>query len=203
MFEAKHRAALRRYGLELGEEIAAPTKLGNERGIWLFTAEWSPASHPPPPGSKEHDESTRRGVGPVAGVRLDLRSRDRPLSLERAVSRFGQHDRLRRYLHGRVGELAGWWVDPCARSRGLPAALLVVGVDFAADQGLASVLTLVPRHTRAIVSSLGFQVCPEFGEDGELPYPDDRYRSALMRLDLLDRRRPLPQSDDAKELHYA
>jgi hypothetical protein len=202
VFEAKHRAALRRYGLELGEEIAAPTKLGNERGIWLFTAEWSPASHPPPPGSREHDESTRRGVGPVAGVRLDLRCRERPLSLERAVSRFGQQDRLRRYLRGSVGELAGWWVDPCAQSRGLPAALLVEGVDFAADLGLRSVLTLVPRHTRAIVSSLGFQVCPEFGEDGEFPYPDDRYRSALMRLELLARRPSLPLNAAAKGLNY-
>jgi hypothetical protein len=43
---------------------------------------------------------------------------------------------------------------------------------------------LLPRHTQGIFAAEGFQVIRALGDNGEFPYPNQRYRSWVMELDL-------------------
>lgn len=45
--------------------------------------------------------------------------------------------------------------------------------------------TLASLHTRATVDAMGFHVIRSIGDQGELLYPNDRYRSGVMALDLV------------------
>lgn len=165
--EAAHGAALRRHGVEGVVSLHAPLREAN--ATWLLVA-----------------ERARDGAC-CAGVRVDVREAGHSLPIERAVARFGEHPLalLRRRLVGRVGELAGLWVGDGFRGLGLADTLISAGVAAARRVGLTRLFSFPPLHTRPILDKIGFHVIRPIGDQGELLYPNDRYRSWVMALDLV------------------
>lgn len=164
--EALHREALRRHGVAGVVSMTSPLRA--MAATWLLVAE-APED------------------GCVAGVRVDLRDGAHALPLERALAPFGgqQLAKLRRRFAGRVGELAGLWVREDARKLGLAGALISAGVAAARRAGLTRLFTLASLHTRAIVDARGFRVLRALGDEGEFLYPNERYRSYVMDIDLV------------------
>jgi hypothetical protein len=166
-FEAAHRAALRRH--EVDGVIPGGAPLRARTATWLIVAQR--------PG---HDQCC------MAGIRLDLREPGQPLPLERVMARFGDpplallHDRC----IGSVGEFAGLWVQDECRKLGLPALLISAGLAAARLAGLARIFALLPLHTCSLFAAEGFHIIRDLGDDGSFLYPNDRYRSWVMQLDL-------------------
>lgn len=111
--------------------------------------------------------------------------------------------RLHGSFIGRVGELAGLWVREDFRGLGLAGALLAAGVVAARRARLTRLFTFAAPHIRAIFDAEGFVVLRGLGDDGAFLYPDDRYRSYAMAVDLLpdtaDRPNPACRSISAHE----
>jgi len=162
--EARHREALRHHGVE---GVAPISPLRSRSATWLAVAEAPDA-------------------GCVGGVRVDLRGAAQPLPLEQVLMDFGadQVARLRDGFIGRVGELAGLWVREDFRGLGLAGALIAAGVVAARRAGLTRLFTLASRHMRATCDAQGFEVLRALGDDGAFQYPDARYLSFAMALDL-------------------
>lgn len=167
-FEAAHRAALRRHGVE-------PTSIHPCRGrekvpfgqTWLLVVELD-------------------GAGIHAGIRIDTRSPAQPLQSERVLARFGieQLARLRGRFLGTVGEFTGLWVLDESRKCGLPPALVRAGIAMAQRIGLTRLFALPPAHTRGLFEAESFRIVRELGDEGAFWYPDERYRSWVVELDL-------------------
>lgn len=83
-----------------------------------------------------------------------------------------------------LGELAGLWVREDFRGLGLAGALIAAGVVAARRAGLTRLFTLASRHMRATCDAQGFEVLRALGDDGAFQYPDARYLSFAMALDL-------------------
>jgi len=165
--DAAHRVALRRHGVEGLLAMNAP--LREKHATWLLVAQ-------------------RAGDGALCGgIRVDLRDAGQSLAVERAMTHFGaeQLALLRDRFIGSVGELAGLWVEDAFRKLGLACTLLFAGGAVARRAGLARLFALAPLHTRATFEALGYDVIHEMGDAGDFPYPDERYRSRMLKLDLL------------------
>lgn len=169
-FEVAHRAALQRHDVD--GVIPRGSPLRARTATWLIVAQR--------PG---HGECC------MAGIRLDVRESGQPLSLERVMARFGDLPLalLQDRCVGSVGEFAGLWVHDESRKLGLPALLISAGLAAARLAGLARVFALLPLHTCSLFAAEGFHIMRDLGDDGSFLYPNDRYRSWAMELDLAPR----------------
>lgn len=177
--EAHNREALRRFNVEV------PTKapLREMGSTWLLVA-----------------EAVGDATCYMAGIRLEFCEATHVLPLEQTLAPFGQETLalLRSRFVGRMGEFAGLWVRDDFCKLGLPDALVSAGITAARRARLTRLFSLLPRHTQGIFAAEGFQPIRELGDDGEFPYPNQRYRSRVMELDLAPAQ-PLSATSGAKQ----
>ncbi|WCL82757.1 hypothetical protein PPO43_06585 [Saprospira sp. CCB-QB6] len=122
----------------------------------------------------------------LAGIRLErLEQQPYELPLCHAISvdspdllpKIGRHK-------GRLAEICGAWVAPTARKRGLLQHLIGLCIDQGEKMQLDYLLAMPPQHTKGIFREYGFSPVPNALGRSEYCYPDDRYTSTLMELDL-------------------
>lgn len=122
----------------------------------------------------------------VGGLRLECLNRhssELPLSHAIAVD---SPDLLPKIdLHkGRLAELCGAWLAPEARKKGLLMALTAAAIDYAYSIELDYLISLSSAHSRYVFDELGFSELPNKKGISAYKYPDSRYLSTLMELDL-------------------
>ena len=115
---------------------------------------------------------------PVAGLRLEQRTADHRLPLERALALPDETQaKLDQRTAAGIVELCGLWVAQPAPERDLGDRLVRLGLAVAAAEGLAHVVAFGGQHSLPLALRTGFHF-----EGGEpvFPYPDPRYQSRLV-----------------------
>lgn len=166
VFEAAQRAALRRHGLE--RSVVTRAQLRSLENTWLLVVD------------RPDDADV------LAGARVDLYDPARPLQVEQIVGRFGAEplDRLRDRLHAAVAEFCGMWVRDDHRKQGFPERLSAAAVAAATRLGLTRLVGIAPPHTMGAFTAVGFRIVRELGDEGAYPYPDERFRSWIIDVEL-------------------
>lgn len=166
VFEAAHRAALRRHGLD--RSVVTRAQLRSLENTWLLVVD-------------RPDDADM-----LAGARVDIYDPARPLQIEQIVGRFGAEPlaRLRDRLHAAAAEFCGMWVRDDHRKQGLPERLCVAAVTAATRLGLTRLVGITAPHTLDAMTAVGFRIVRDLGDEGAYPYPDERFRSWIITMEL-------------------
>jgi hypothetical protein len=127
------------------------------------------------------DESNKM----VAGMRVEIAQIGYPLPLEAAIQEKSPElvEEIRQ-KGGTFVELCGAWVAPRLRKHKLFKHLLHLGLGLIKHLQIPKVIALPPKHTKPLFDQLGFELWENEHQETEYIYPDPRYVSTLMQLDL-------------------
>jgi hypothetical protein len=165
-FAREHAVVLERFGVG-GVPSARPTWQADP-GTFMFVAEDA-------------------GTGDmVAGMRLDVESDGRPIPMAAALRPLSQefNDLIDTLRPLGLAEGCAWWVKEGYAGRGLPGILLRAGVSVAPRLGVSYVVGFPHQHTKSIMSRYGFIAVDVLGDNGSFVYPDERYRSTVVELNV-------------------
>lgn len=121
----------------------------------------------------------------LGGARFERRTKDNLLSFERVLMK--NEPRLVKHINGRVkggtGEICGLW--NAKEVAGWNTSILLVRSVIIAmwEQNMSSIFAFNARYTNRIPIRLGFRRLTIIGDNGYVPYPDDRFQAAIWRFE--------------------
>lgn len=121
----------------------------------------------------------------LGGARFERRMEDNLLSFERVLlsSEPEVVKQVQRRVRGGTGEICGLWNSK--EVAGLNTSILLVrGVIVSLwQQHMNTIFAFNARYTNRIPIRLGFERMTVIGNNGYVPYPDDRFQAAIWRFE--------------------
>lgn len=119
----------------------------------------------------------------VAGIRLDIKSKNYTISMEDALKKLST-DFVRRVQEydDNLAEACGWWVHEKYSKIQLPFHLLRAGVVVSTKLGIKSIIGFPHQYSINITQKLGFTIVDDIGDQGSFIYPDERYKSSVVEI---------------------
>jgi hypothetical protein len=103
---------------------------------------------------------------PVAGIRLEIKSMKSSLPIEKCTTRYQNQiqSKIQQVINSdlKIAELAGLWVDPLEKGRGLGPQLILEATELAFDLGIDTLICMPPQHTFGYFQRLGYVADPDF-----------------------------------------
>lgn len=120
---------------------------------------------------------------PIGGIRLEIKSVTNTLPIEKCSTRHQvqiQSKIQQVYDAGlEIAEVAGLWVDPLQKGRGIGPQLILEATELAFDLGIDALICMPPQHTFGYFKGLSYVADPDIPP---MSYPDDRYISTVAWL---------------------
>jgi hypothetical protein len=120
-------------------------------------------------------ESTGEMVG---AIRLEVSSGVYPLPIENAIGGLDSriYDVVRHYRdNGGVGELCGLWNAKEVKGWGISVLLTRAAISIINQLNFKTLVGICAEYTLKMFTDVGFIVDKSLGNNGEFPYPDERY----------------------------
>lgn len=125
-----------------------------------------------------------RGV-PLGGARFERRLKDNLLSFERVLMKTEPQlvNHISRRIKGGTGEICGLWNSK--EVAGWNTSILLARSVLIAmwDRDINTIFAFNARYTNRIPIRLGFRRLTIIGDNGYVPYPDDRFQAAIWRFE--------------------
>lgn len=120
----------------------------------------------------------------VGGVRVELKYEGVELPLEKGVGYMDErvYDDVRKSNIEGTCEICGLWTSRRAFGKGIAMLVSRVAVGLVPTLPVNSVYCLVAQFTRDMVKSLGFRELMEVGNNGEFPYPNDKFQAYVLSI---------------------
>ena len=120
-----------------------------------------------------------------AGLRLDVVDPSHPIPLEEALLSLspGIVPRIHKFNHV-LAELCGLWVNENYRGYRLPVALVRSAISVASKLRISVLLSFSALHSKPILEPFGFTPISGIPNNASFNYPDERYKSILLELEL-------------------
>jgi hypothetical protein len=120
----------------------------------------------------------------VGGVRIELKYDGIELPLEKGVGYMDErvYDEISNSFKEGTCEICGLWTSRRAFGKGIAMLVSRVAVGLVPVLPVNSVYCLVAQFTRDMVKSLGFRELMNVGNDGEFPYPNDRFQAYVLSI---------------------
>ena len=120
-----------------------------------------------------------------AGLRLDVVDPSNPIPLVDAIKHLSPSIVPRIHKFNNVlAELCGLWVHSEYRGLALPTALVRSAVSVCSKLRISVLVVLSATHSKSFLVPFGFTPVKELPNDASFIYPDERYLSILMELEL-------------------
>ena len=123
----------------------------------------------------------------VAGIRIDIHSDTHPIPMEDAlgnsVPEVGVKIRNWQKL-GEVGEICGLWVDRNFAGKELPITMIRSTIAAAPLIGIRTLLGFANKYSYPSTEKLGFRKVTDFENEGNFFYPDPRYLTFIIHMDV-------------------
>ncbi len=122
-----------------------------------------------------------------AGLRLDVVDPSNPIPAVEALKHFSPTlvSRIHKYNYV-LAELCGLWVSDGYRGLNLPYFLVRSALSVSLKLRISILLVLAASHSKKFLEPFGFSVVKKLPNNGAFKYPDERYLSYLMELELFN-----------------
>lgn len=114
----------------------------------------------------------------VGGIRVEVAKGVFPLPIETAIGIMDQriYDLVKHYaINGGVGELCGLWNSKSVKGVGISFFLTRAAIAIVEQLKVKTMVGICAEYTLKMFTDVGFEINRELGNNGEFPYPDDRY----------------------------
>lgn len=120
-------------------------------------------------------EETRVMVG---GIRIEVTKGDIPLPIETAIGILDNriYKLVEKYgINGGVGELCGLWNAKEVKGVGISFFLTRAAISVINQINFFTLIGICAEYTLKMFTDVGFEIDHSLGDNGEFPYPDERY----------------------------
>lgn len=114
----------------------------------------------------------------IGGIRVETTKGDVPLPIETAIGKLDSriYTVVRKYgLEGGVGELCGLWNSKEVKGLGISFFLTRAAISIINQLQFRTLIGICAEYTLQMFTDVGFEIDRTLGNNGEFPYPDDRY----------------------------
>ena len=114
----------------------------------------------------------------LGGVRIQLADGIYPLPVEGAIGKMDQSifDKVEYYAkEGGIGESCGLWISKKVKNLGLSRYLMWSSISSANQLRFGTLLGICAGYTLKLFGQIGFVVDKSLGENGDFPYPNEKY----------------------------
>ncbi|MGZ3930653.1 MAG: hypothetical protein ACXVP0_04630 [Bacteroidia bacterium] len=121
----------------------------------------------------------------VGGIRVEVAKGVFPLPIETAIGQLDSriHEKIRGYaLHGGCGELCGLWNSKEVKGVGISFFLTRAAVSIVNQLKFKTMVGICAEYTLRMFADVGFEIDNSVGNNGEFPYPDDRYLTRALGI---------------------
>ena len=120
----------------------------------------------------------------VGGIRIQIADWIKPLPMEVAISPLdeGIHDLVRKQKDIGVGELCGLWNSKKVAGKGLSYALTRAAVAYVEELSFEILMGICAEYSLGMFQSVGFEVDKSLGNNGEFPYPTEKYITQVVGI---------------------
>ena len=127
------------------------------------------------------------GTQVYGGAKIQIKTDDFPLPLEDAIGKLDPRifDLVKQYQEKGTAEICGLWNSREIAGLGVGSSLLVracvarVGVAISEKLNIDTLFALCASYTLPTAVKAGFLIETSVGENGEFPYPKDRYKAIV------------------------
>ncbi|MCW3078340.1 MAG: hypothetical protein JWO32_2949 [Bacteroidetes bacterium] len=114
----------------------------------------------------------------VGGIRVEVAKGLFPLPIETAIGAMDPriYDVVKHYaLNGGVGELCGLWNSKSIKGVGVSFFLTRAAIAIVEQLKVKTMIGICAEYTLKMFTDVGFEINTTLGNNGEFPYPDNRY----------------------------
>jgi len=132
----------------------------------------------------------------IGGIRVEVAKGLFPLPIETAIGELDNriYGLVKKYaLDGGVGELCGLWNSKAVKGIGVSFFLTRAAISIVNQLKFKTMVGICAEYTLKMFTDVGFEINKELGNNGEFPYPDERYvtRSlGILNADTLETANP-------------
>ena len=114
----------------------------------------------------------------VGGIRIEITKGDIPLPIETAIGKLDSriYKLVEQYgIDGGVGELCGLWNSKEIKGVGASFFLTRAAISVINQINFKTLIGICAEYTLEMFTNVGFEIDQSLGNNGEFPYPDERY----------------------------
>jgi hypothetical protein len=114
----------------------------------------------------------------IGGIRVEITKGDIPLPIENAIGKLDPkiYDLVEKYgIEGGVGELCGLWNSKEVKGFGVSFFLTRAAISLINQINFKTLVGICAEYTLEMFTNVGFEIDQSLGNNGEFPYPDERY----------------------------
>jgi hypothetical protein len=114
----------------------------------------------------------------LGGIRVEVAKGLFPLPIESAIGSMDPriYDMVKYYaVNGGVGELCGLWNSKGVKGVGISFFLTRAAISLVNQLRFKTMVGICAEYTLKMFTDVGFEVNKSLGNNGEFPYPDERY----------------------------
>ncbi|MCE3226552.1 MAG: hypothetical protein K0S32_1103 [Bacteroidetes bacterium] len=114
----------------------------------------------------------------VGAIRVEVAKGLYPLPIETAIGGLDDRtfDLVKRYaIDGGVGELCGLWNSKSVKGVGVSFFLTRAAISIVNQLKFRTMVGICAEYTLKMFTDVGFEINDTLGENGQFPYPDERY----------------------------
>ncbi|MFO0322801.1 MAG: hypothetical protein ACK504_10280 [Bacteroidota bacterium] len=114
----------------------------------------------------------------VGGIRIEITKGDIPLPIETAIGKLDSriYKLVEQYgIDGGVGELCGLWNSKEIKGLGASFFLTRAAISVINQINFKTLIGICAEYTLEMFTNVGFEIDHSLGNNGEFPYPDERY----------------------------
>lgn len=123
----------------------------------------------------------------VAGIRIDVNAATHPIPIEDALGNSVPEvgEKIRNWeSQGAVGEICGLWVDREYAGKDLPVHMIRSTIASAPLIGIRNLVGFANKYSYPTTEKLGFRKVTDFENEGNFFYPDPRYLTFIVQMDV-------------------
>ncbi|MEL6534198.1 MAG: hypothetical protein AAFQ98_02240 [Bacteroidota bacterium] len=123
----------------------------------------------------------------VAGIRIDIHNDNYAIPMKDALGNSVPEvgEKIRNWQTvGDVGEICGLWVDRKHAGKELPTIMIRSTIAAAPLIGIRNLLGFANKYSYPTTEGLGFRKVTDFENEGNFFYPDPRYLTFIVQMDV-------------------